>query len=347
MEKIQLHLRDDAVFWEISCIESLMSLDVESHLLLRLWCETYTPKNGMIFYTLAVIYQYEIDYDKMANSILEAIIFKNIFAMNHFWNYTYLFDAKKSAAGTDLLRGAADLLDKEAMFNLGRLYEIHRKDEAMVLFEKAADLGHLESIIYLWKLYDEGDSPKMIHYCLKAAEADDIESVVRAGKYYRSKKEYMKAKQMLEKGVKLGAIAAANKLGCLYESLGNKEKALEYFQLASKSGDSYYSPTGFWNCCITHLKKGDKILALDCVAKAYELYSTEKDKNECLEKVDEIVNSMEKGMLIEYILGNREKTERIRALERRVEELEIEIDFSPGGKGAVKAEEHFHAVAKS
>ncbi|AYV82817.1 MAG: hypothetical protein Hyperionvirus2_185 [Hyperionvirus sp.] len=208
----------------------------------------------------------------------------------------------------------------------------------------------VEGIVRLWKLYESrGEYEMMIDCCLKGVAAGHVESMKRAGIYFRDKKRHSKAIEMYEMAVNLGDVASLSAIGQIYsEDLQNYEAALKWYlrRIDGKDGGSGKNvATAYWNSGQMYSKIENFSDAIEYVFKAFQLYSEDKDKKECLESIKAIIYIMPADKLVEHFLTNGKQANKIIELEAKIASLQTELDFRPGGEAEKSLAEHFYGIA--
>jgi len=287
------------------------------------------------------------------SSLLKAVDSGNCSAMGELGHlYVFSKEAKYTNIldGIVLIRNAVELGCVSAMCDLGMIYrsvfKVSDDTKAIYWFKRAGDLGSNDGNVHLWKLYKvRGMEEKMIEYCVKAAKGGHLESIKNAGGYFRGKKAHSKAIEMYQLGVDLNDRECLFRIASIYEDLKDYLKAVEWFEKIVQRGKGKYFASGYWHLGKTYRKMGRMEEAIRNVCLGHKFFVLNKNKQECLDFLKEMMRMMSDKKLVEYFSNCSEKEDRIRELEEKVGTLQTELDFRPGGNEEKKLETHFYEVA--
>ena len=262
----------------------------------------------------------QIVYDLYKNNSLDETIEYNTIVCNYLGIYYAIKYSHKSAASlteADFIKAEKFYMksiegeNHEAMYNLGFIYTIWKSEheKAKELFYKAIERGNCNAMKMLGCMY----------YCGEGFTVN-----------------YTKAKQLYEQAIDVGQHPGAMyQLGILYYRGNGVEmdikKAKDLLKKAIKGGyrNAYHM---YFELCEEQKANYDKLAKI-----AYSLY-LQHDSTYLLNKLYH-----KRTYLIAKVEEEIELKKEIKRLKAKVEALQVEIDYRPGGKGYEQAKEDFNS----
>ena len=190
-----------------------------------------------------------------------------------------------------------------------------------------------------------------LNWYIKSAESGNIMAIDNIAFLYANA-NIKNAFECLMKNADLGSPNAMHTLGYIYTHGPKKnmdKKGLEWFEKAAELD----FPTSYWNLAGMQSDTGDKksrLKACENYAHAYILYPDETSKNECKNKINTILPTIDTESFIEIIAHKRENVKlkkEIHNLEKENENLKTELEFRPEGPAMTQLAKDFYNKAQS
>jgi TPR repeat protein len=181
------------------------------------------------------------------------------------------------------------------------------------------------------------DIPRAIKYYKKAIKRGETDSIRNLASLYVDDHQYRnipKAIKYYKKSIKRGDSDAMNELGYLYsyqENYIDIPKAIKYYKKAIRRSNS----SAMYNLGYLYATEKNYIDVQKAV-KYYEMAIINGDDSYA-ELLHKLLSQNSKDYVVKYVHLKKSNEE----LKKRVEELETELKYQPGGVGYIEAKTHF------
>ena len=207
--------------------------------------------------------------------------------------YTTKYDPTSSYfyRGIEIYRKLANTGNSIAMLHIAYYYLNKRDDNGSALswFTKSANLGNVDSMMAIGTIFSNQEwFNKAINELRKKADLNDVYAICRIASMYSDHycklKNYNKAIEWYQKATKLGDTEAMRKIALIYEHLKNKSKVIEWYKKAADLGD----PESMKSLGYIFEELNDKLNALEWFQKAIDSYCL--DRNYVMRRISKLKN---------------------------------------------------------